>query len=301
MLLTIKFFLFTYTMRVTILDNAKEDLEKIFNESVRKAFTYFNLKQFLKRSLSQMSVNKSVEATIQYLLKKSKLHEHKLSKELIIYSWDTFDEFSIINAIKPNAYFTHYSSMYIHQLTLQIPKVFYLNYEHSWYPNRDNELTQEGIDNAFSKPQRKSDNIIHYDGKRIFQINGQYTGRLGVVDESSESKCYYYTDLERTLIDIAVRPNYSGGIFQVIDAYRNAKESMDPDKLYKYLKEMDFMYPYHQIIGFYLDLTGYDDNYIKYFQNNLEYNFYLTYEMRSKEYSKKWRLFYPKGINYKDV
>lgn len=30
------------------------------------------------------------------------------------------------------------------------------------------------------------------------------------------------TDLERTLIDIAVRPAYSGGVFEVLEAFKNA-------------------------------------------------------------------------------
>ena len=31
------------------------------------------------------------------------------------------------------------------------------------------------------------------------------------------------TDLERTLIDIAVRPEYAGGVYEVLNVYRLAK------------------------------------------------------------------------------
>ena len=60
---------------------------------------------------------------------------------------------------------------------------------------------------------------------------------------------------------------------------------------------MDYTYPYHQAIGFYLEKAGYNENVIKLIEKiEIKYNFYLTYEMKEKEFSERWKLFFPKGF-----
>jgi len=53
-----------------------------------------------------------------------------------------------------------------------------------------------------------------------------------------------------------------------------------------------------QALGFYLDIAGaYKEPQIDLLrQFPIEYDFYLTYEMKNPEYDPKWRLFYPKGF-----
>lgn len=64
------------------------------------------------------------------------------------------------------------------------------------------------------------------------------------------------TDLERTLIDVVVRPAYAGGINQVAQAYKQAAHRVDVDHMIKLLKNMQYVYPYHQSIGFLLERAG---------------------------------------------
>jgi hypothetical protein len=97
-----------------------------------------------------------------------------------------------------------------------------------------------------------------------------------------------------------VRPSYAGGIFEVLKAFRLAKEKhpLSVNKLSGYLSRMNFIYPYHQAIGFYLEAAGnYTQSQINIFKNKPKnYNFYLTYEMGEMTYSKEWNLYYPKGM-----
>jgi predicted transcriptional regulator of viral defense system len=105
------------------------------------------------------------------------------------------------------------------------------------------------------------------------------------------------TSLERTLIDIAVRPDYSGGPGEVLKAFENAKEKVSINKLNAILKKINFIYPYHQVIGFYLERAGYRASQIDLLRKKeIEYDFYLTYNMGETEYSPIWKLYYPKGF-----
>ena len=110
-----------------------------------------------------------------------------------------------------------------------------------------------------------------------------------------DTEDFRVTDLERTLIDITVRPIYSGGVKKVLLAYKNASNRLSLSKLFDYLKNLDFIYPYHQAIGFYLEKSGIRINKIleNITEKEFKYNFYLDYNMKNPKYSKTWKLYYP--------
>ena len=64
------------------------------------------------------------------------------------------------------------------------------------------------------------------------------------------------TNVERTLIDITFRPVYAGGVLEVLKAFTQAKRQVTTKNLLKLLEEMDYAYPYHQAVGFYLESSG---------------------------------------------
>ena len=126
-----------------------------------------------------------------------------------------------------------------------------------------------------------------------------HTGSLGIIESGGpEEEKIRVANVERTLIDITVRPFYAGGVSEVLKAFKLAKDQVSINKLAVILKKIGYVYPYHQAIGFYLEKSGvYKESAIKIFRNmNMNYDFYLTYQMKDKDYSKDWRLFYPKGF-----
>lgn len=56
------------------------------------------------------------------------------------------------------------------------------------------------------------------------------------------------TKIERTFADIAVRPAYAGGVYQVLEAYRGAKDKCPASTVIAVLKKIKSPYPYHQAI-----------------------------------------------------
>lgn len=101
----------------------------------------------------------------------------------------------------------------------------YLNVEQSAKTVRDTSLSQLGIDRAFAGKQRQSN--LSFENKELMVtiLAGKNTGRAGVEPIAhSAARRVQVTNLERTLIDIAVRPAYAGGIDQVLAAYRAARE-----------------------------------------------------------------------------
>ncbi len=206
--------------------------------------------------------------------------------------------FEVVQTLKPNAYFTHYSAMYLHGLTDQVPKIIYLNFEQHLAAG-GGTLTQTGIDRAFKGKCRVSHNVAAYDEFQVTVLNGANTGHLGVIEiDSSDGARLRTTGLERTLIDTTVRPVYSGGVIEVARAFVESRARLSVPVLVNMLQKLNFTYPYHQSIGFYLERAGgYEPSEIELLrQFPMEFDFYLDYHMRRTEYHPRWRLHVPKGF-----
>ncbi len=90
-------------------------------------------------------------------------------------------------------------------------------------------------------------------------LSGKDTGRLGVQEVTgTQGETLKLTNLERTLIDITVRPVYAGGTGNVLYSYGRAIKNISVDRLAEMIEELDYIYPYHQAVGFYLQRAGLD-------------------------------------------
>jgi predicted transcriptional regulator of viral defense system len=200
---------------------------------------------------------------------------------------------------------SHFTAVQLNGLTEQLPKTVYLNHEQALASNSTGSLTQKAIDAAFKRRVRTSRNIAETDDFRVCILAGKNTGNLGVVEEQRPDLAgagarpakVRVTNVERTLIDAAVRPIYSGGVAEVLNAYRHAKDRVSVNRLSAMLKKLAYIYPYHQVIGFYLERAGYKPAQIELLrQEPIEFNFYLTHQMPETDFDQKWRLFIPKGF-----
>lgn len=212
--------------------------------------------------------------------------------------WGERPLFQIVQSIDGKGYFSHYTAMGLHGLTDQIPKTVYFNVEQG-ATGGGGSLSQVGIDRAFKGKCRVTTNMATLDNSTIYKLNGQNTQNLGVVEhEAEEGYRIRVTDLERTLIDATVRPIYSGGVGEVAQAYRRAAGKISVSTLVNYLETMNFTYPYHQAIGFYLEKAGkYSPKEIEMLRTfPMKYDFYLNYQIKNPAYDSSWKVFIPKGF-----
>ena len=198
-------------------------------------------------------------------------------------------------SLRGGAYLSHASAVYLLGLTQQLPRTIYVNKEQSSKPAIDGNLTQESIDRAFSRPQRRSQYIYRIEGYQIVLLSGKSTNRAGVIDDDKTGMPT--TCLERTLIDIAVRPRYAGGVFQVAQAVKQAATEVDIERLVSLLVKLDYRYPYHQTLGFYLEHADVSSSRLGPLRDlGSRFDFYLDYSMDSPAFDKSWRVFYPLGV-----
>ncbi len=288
---------------ITRFSIAKKDIITFFENNPLKVFCAHDISAILDKHRNEWRLTESMttEKFIAELLSKTKLQALTfpfVNKTLRRYVYETAPLYELAQGLKPKAYLSHYTALYLHQLTEQLPKTIYVTFEQSPKEIERTILKQKDIEQAFSKPQRSSNNVAIYEGVSIYLLNGKYTGNEGVMTmEHPKEGTLIVTNLERTLIDIAVRPAYSGGIGEVLKAYENARENISVNKLNAMLGRLDFTYPYHQAIGFYMEKAGYRDSLLNLLKKRgFQYDFYLTYAMQETEYSETWKLYYPKGF-----
>ncbi len=277
---------------------AKPDIVRTFEEAETRVFTRSGIEHVLTahRNFWRLATATTTNKFIAYLLKNTKLELHKFklpNRPTNRYSWGNVETLEIVQSLRPEGYFTHFTALQLHELTEQIPKTIYLNFEQP-ASGGDGELSQGSINRAFKNKCRVSNNVTTFREQRICVLNGKNTGTLGVIPRDR----IRVADLERTLIDIAVRPIYSGGVHEVAHAYLEAEGKFSVNKLVAYLRKLNYTYPYHQIIGYYLDRAGvYSETQLSLLrQFEMEFDFYLTHQMKETDYVKKWRLFVPKGF-----
>jgi predicted transcriptional regulator of viral defense system len=286
----------------TRLQIAKKDIVNLFENSTRKIFDNSAIEKILDENRNSWRLTQSITTSefVSFLLdnKLEKVRFDFPSRPIIRYTWGNVPFYELLLQLKPNCYFSHYTAVYFHDLTEQIPKTIYINEEQSTKPRLSTTLKQFAIDIAFKKPTRLSNNITEFKDYKVQLLNGKYTGNAGVINTTTpDGENVLATNIERTLLDITVRPEYAGGVFEVLKAYRLAKNKVSVNKLCALLKKLDYLYPYHQAIGFYLQKAGgYSDRLSLLKKFEIKYDFYLAHRMGQCDYSSEWRLFYPKGF-----
>jgi predicted transcriptional regulator of viral defense system len=200
-------------------------------------------------------------------------------------------------SLRPRSYLSHGTAVFLHGLNDQIPKTIYVNQEQS-KKSGSGRLSQERLTLAFSRRQRTSKYVYGFDGYRAVLLSGKQTGALGVAKLGGpQRETLPVTGLARTLIDIAVRPAYAGGIVQVMEAYRGARGRVGGAEMVRMLRKLDYVYPYHQAIGFLMERAGYPEGeWEKLRRLGTRFDFYLLHGMRNAKRDEKWRLFFPEGL-----
>jgi hypothetical protein len=285
---------------------AKPDILAYF-EALPPVIRHKQMMGFLAKERAgwRLAQRTTIRDFIVFLKKQGKLKEHKFAfphQPETLYVWGEIPMMELLLHLKPRSYYSHYTAMRLHGLTEQVPKVLYLSYERSSDTQWGTSLTQSAIDEAFQRPARISNNTADFNDFQVLLINSANTGELGVLNHeaqlSLESRVSVrVTNIERTLIDAAVRPAYSGGVFEVAKAFELAKNVVSVNAMGAMLSKLRFTYPYHQAIGFYLERAGYRASSLDLMRRfPMEFDFYLTHEMSATRYVPAWRLYVPEGF-----
>ena len=292
--------------RPSKLQAARGQIIAYFENLPRYALTDADLAGILFKRAGEwrLAANTSVDKFVRFLLEATAMRRvsivpvgENVHRTVTRYVWADASPYAVAATLESRAYLSHGTAVLLHGLTDQLPSVICVSREQSQQYGRESTLEQEGIDNAFRQPERRSNALFTYDNFQFVLLHGKNTGRLEVGTITYGREQLSVTKLERTLIDITVRPAYAGGVYQVLEAYRRAQPDMSTSILLATLKKLDYIYPYHQAIGFYMQRAGYKpEQYERLRSLGLNHDFYLAHGLREREFDSAWRLHFPKGF-----
>lgn len=263
-----------------------------------------------RRDFWRLGSSMTLTAFTRFMLEKTDLRQVKYNfpnRAVSGFTWGDVPTLEAVLGLVDNSYLSHFTAMRIHGLTEQLPKTVYVSREKpegSSMRMEDEIFEQAAIDAAFKQQPRISQNEITLpDGQgRLMMLESAYHAGVGITSGKvnwggDRSLNLRYTGLERTLIDVVVRPFYAGGIFEVAKAFENARGELSGNAMLAMLKRMGFSYPYHQAIGYYLDRSGYKPSVVELYRRlPMERDFYLTHGMERTRYISRWRLHVPEGF-----
>jgi predicted transcriptional regulator of viral defense system len=289
------------TKRKNLLQKIAESLQ----EKLGKAFTDAQLSE----ASSQIQDETGASATTMY---RARAHAKELPIKwneravLNLYSFDTdFLTFDILSAWTRNKYYmSHLSALYLNELIPQRPIEHFLSVEVKAHQNSgDGTITQSAVTQSFMKGARITKLFCTLKELRFNFIERANVNDVGVITKKIEIDgrpvTIRFTDIERTLLDCIIAPHYAGGVSTIIKAFDKAE--IDLDKLAFYYKGFKTLYPYWQNIGFILEVAK-GENLSNKWLSRFEapkLDFYLDKNATSNwGFSKKWRVYYPKGITH---
>jgi hypothetical protein len=287
------------------LETARPAILRHFRGGTAQVYRRRELESIIEKKRGEWGITKAISFTsvVNALVEGGELEVVRLEPTdarydaKLRYVHGTPSSFKVGLSLADGSYLTHSTALFVHQLTDQLPTIIYVNREQSLKPPTVAQLAQDAIKRAFLGHQRRSNLAYRYRDFVLTILSGKHTGRLEVVTQAYGDDELPVTSLERTLIDIAVRPDYAGGVYQVLAAYRNAAERVSINRLVATLKQLDYLYPYHQAIGFYLDRAGVPKERLDRLRElGFRFDFYLAHGLREPAYDESWHIHYPKGV-----
>ena len=87
--------------------------------------------------------------------------------------------------------------------------------------------------------------------------------------------------------------NYSKTPYDVIGEFRQLKDKLDINEIFKIIEKFDFIYPYYQLAGYYLEKIGFlKEELSRFFNNKTNLIFYTMKNKTNYDLDEYW------GIKY---
>lgn len=302
--------------RKEISDTVREE-SAVFNNvlsasAVRAIYNNLQKRGFLLQKVSFGNFREYLVSPEANLFKELRITQKNKETDLVrlIPRNESVSPYTIALSLSGRTYISHYSALYLNDLTLNVPKPIYVKKKRTkaktW--KRSEQLSQAQIDRAFSAPAKITNNTytFEYDGKpyEIYLLEQSATIDKGITEIQMPyaPSGISISSIEKTLIECTVKPDYAGGAQEVLDAFARAKDKLKVLRMTQLLTNSEYLFPYGKNILFYMDCAGYSEQQKKLVVSRLDpekqkFNMYLQKNMRDKVFDPDIGIYYPKGLS----
>lgn len=201
---------------------------------------------------------------------------------------------------REKCYLSHFSALYFNNLIDQRPTSHYLSMDLHRPREVRGAINNLAMRQSFMKSAKTTTKVGVFDRTTFYFIERNQGGEGVVTIDMEEDDISYklrVTNVERTLLDSIIAPQYAGGVLTVVEAMRQAPISTR--ELIRIYSSLGLLYPYWQRVGFLLDLAGKREEASDWHDSFKlsKTEFYLEHEYRDTwKFDPKWSLYFPAGL-----
>lgn len=150
-------------------------------------------------------------------------------------------------------------------------------------------LTQDAIDKAFTRNPRRTKAHDVINGYNLVLLESNNTEGIGIINYNG----YRVSSINRAFIEIISNIHYFISPNNVINEFKIIKNKLDIDEILKIIEKFDFVYPYYQLAGYYLEEIGFTKNELfKFYSKKSDLIFYTVKNKEKYEFNEYWNIKY---------
>ncbi|MDS1314495.1 hypothetical protein [Aliarcobacter butzleri] len=201
-----------------------------------------------------------------------------------------FNIYDFVYSLEKNGFFSMFTSLNIQGLTNFRDNFIFISKERMKRVNfKSKDITQEAIDKAFTNKPRRTKAYATIYNYNIVILESNNTQEIGII----KYKGYKISSINRVFVEIISNIQYSKTPDDVIYEFKNLKDKLDINEIFNIIEKFDFVYPYYQLAGYYLEKIGFlKEELSKFFNKKTDLIFYTIKNKEKYTLDEYW------GIKY---
>ncbi|MCG3677853.1 hypothetical protein L5F07_01150 [Aliarcobacter butzleri] len=201
-----------------------------------------------------------------------------------------FNIYDFVYSLEKNGFFSMFTSLNIQGLTNFRDNFIFISKERMKRVNfNSKDITQEAIDKAFTNKPRRTKAYATIYNYNIVILESNNTQEIGII----KYKGYKISSINRAFVEIISNIQYSKTPDDVIYEFKNLKDKLDINEIFNIIEKFDFVYPYYQLAGYYLEKIGFlKEELSKFFNKKTDLIFYTIKNKEKYTLDEYW------GIQY---
>ena len=201
-----------------------------------------------------------------------------------------FNIYDFCNSLERNSFFSMSTALNLQGLSDFRSDYIFVSKERATRIEQGSvTLTQEDIDNAFSKKPRRTNAYDKINNHIIVLLETNNTDAFEIIEYDG----YKVSSVNRAFVEMISNVQYLQSSEAIIEVFMKIKEKLNLDTIHTIIEKFDFIYPYFQLAGFYLEKIGFSEAELeKFYTKRSELNFYTQKNKNQYGFDEYWKIYY---------
>ncbi len=203
---------------------------------------------------------------------------------------EKFDIYDFAYSLENRSFFPMFTALNIQKLSDFRNNFVFVSKERSQRTSfKSKDINQEAIDIAFAKKPRLTQARDKINGFNLVVLESNNTEEFEIIEYGN----YKVSSVNRAFVEIISNIQYFKSSEDVIEQFSAIYKEFNLNKIYEVIEKFDFVYPYYQLAGYYLEQIGYSRTELnKFHKKKTKLKFYTVKNKESYSFDDYWNIYY---------